>query len=241
INTFYLQGIGFLSANEGWVGGESTTAPYAANFLHTLDGGASWTPAGYNDTRRINRIRFLNSSFGYASGTQLHIYRAPLSIAQQPINQIVPAGTNVIFSVVANGTPPFRFQWQKDAIKMTNATNAFLTLTNVGRVQSGVYTVVVTNAFGTLLSSNATLRVLVPQKIATPGIFNGGEVQFLFGDADGGLLGSNNLVNFGVQASSNLVQWIELTNGLSLTNGLIKFQDANATNFPQRFYRVLER
>ncbi len=42
--SFELQGIGFVSTNEGWTGGGSLPPPY--NMIHTTDGGLTWTPMG---------------------------------------------------------------------------------------------------------------------------------------------------------------------------------------------------
>jgi photosystem II stability/assembly factor-like uncharacterized protein len=72
-SSFYLQGIGFVSPEEGWIGGTSGI-PYPSSFLHTTDGGVTWSATGYNDTYRINRIRFLNSGFGVAAGERLHVF-----------------------------------------------------------------------------------------------------------------------------------------------------------------------
>jgi photosystem II stability/assembly factor-like uncharacterized protein len=73
-SSFYLQGIGFVSPTEGWIGG-TAGIPFASSFLHTTDGGGTWSGSGYDDTYRINRIRFLNSSFGVAAGVKLHVFR----------------------------------------------------------------------------------------------------------------------------------------------------------------------
>ena len=73
-SSFYLQGIGFVSPDEGWIGGTSGI-PYPSSFLHTTDGGVTWSGSGYNDTYRINRIRFLDSGFGIAAGERLHLFR----------------------------------------------------------------------------------------------------------------------------------------------------------------------
>ena len=40
--------------------------------------------------------------------------------------------------------------------------------------------------------------------------------------------------------SSNLVDWVDLTNALSISNGALVLTDAAATNQPIRFYRLLE-
>jgi len=73
-SSFYLQGIGFVSPDEGWIGGTSGIA-FPNSFLHTTDGGATWSGTGYNDTYRINRIRFLDTGFGVAAGERLHVFR----------------------------------------------------------------------------------------------------------------------------------------------------------------------
>jgi photosystem II stability/assembly factor-like uncharacterized protein len=237
--SFYVQGIGFVNENEGWIGGDSsTTASYSRNFLHTLNGGATWTTNGYVNTLRINRVRFLNPAYGYAAGAMLHNFRLPLALGSQPQNQWATMGTTVNFSIAAYGNAPFSYQWKINGTNLLNATNAALNLTNVVRTNSGVYSVLVSNSSTNLISSNATLRVLVPQKILSPQNLSN-KVQLLFGDADGGPLTTNELNNFEVQASTNLSDWDPLTNTLVLTNGLMLIQDDK--NSPQKFYRVLDR
>jgi hypothetical protein len=60
---------------------------------------------------------------------------------------------------MASGTPPLSYQWRLGGINIVGATNATLTLTNVQFNQSGNYSVLVTNAYGSILSSNAVLTV----------------------------------------------------------------------------------
>jgi uncharacterized repeat protein (TIGR03803 family) len=83
----------------------------------------------------------------------------PPIITSQPVSQIVPAGINVNFSVSVLGTAPFAYQWTSNNVAMPGATNATLTLTNAGLSNSGTYSVLVTNNFGSELSSNAVLAV----------------------------------------------------------------------------------
>lgn len=238
-SSFYLQGIGFVSTNEGWAGGASGIGP-SNTFIHTTNGGATWTIAGYNDTSFMNRIRFLSPTLGFASGGNLHIFSPPLAITSQPQSQVVVAGTNVNLLVSAVGVPPLSYQWKKNSTNETGATQANYFLSNVARVDAGTYSVVVSNMNGTLLSSNAIVRVLVPERLAAPMQLPGGGLQLLFADADGGaLLTTNDLVTFTVLASTNLVDWFAISNVLSVTNGMMLFQDTT-TNYPARFYRVLE-
>ena len=237
---FYLQGLGFVSTNEGWIGGASGLPSYPNSFLHTIDGGATWSPAGFNDTFFINRIRFLNPALGFASGANLYIYTAPLLITAQPQSQVTLAGANVNLSVAAVGSSPISYQWQKNGSNQPGATAASLTLTNVTRLAEGTYLIVVTNSLANLQSSNAVVRVVAAERLSEPQLLPGQRLQLLFNDADGGaLLSSNDLATFEVQASTDLTDWTIITNALTLTNGSVLFQDSTS-NYPARFYRVLE-
>jgi hypothetical protein len=238
-SAFYLQGLGFVSETEGWVGGASGIA-FSNSFLHTVDGGATWSLAGFDDTYFINRIRFLSPSLGIASGANLYIYTPPLVINTQPQSQVVPAGTNIQLMVSAAGLPPLSYQWRKNGSNSVGATTATLSLSSVTRLEAGTYSVIVSNSIGSLPSSNAIIRVLVPERFAEPVLLPGNTVQLSFADADGGaLITTNDLPSFEVQVTTNLVNWTVLTNALSITNGTVLFQDT-ITNAPMRFYRVRE-
>jgi hypothetical protein len=95
-------------------------------------------------------------------------------ITTQPGNQTRAAGTNVTFSITATGTPPLYYQWLYNSNSIASATNAFLVLTNVQTNNSGAYNVVISNAFGTTNSANATLTVtsspptILVQPVASP-------------------------------------------------------------------------
>jgi photosystem II stability/assembly factor-like uncharacterized protein len=238
---FYLQGVGFVSTNEGWIGGASGLPAYTNSFLHTTNGGATWAPAGFSDTFYVNRIRFLNPNLGFAAGGNLYIYAVPLSITSQPPSAVVIGPTNVSLTVGVAGNPPLTYQWLKNGTNVPNGNSATLSLTNVLRTDAGTYSVFITNGFASLQSSNAVLRVLVPERLGQPELLPGKVIQLQFDDADGGaLLTTNDLATFTVFASTNLVDWFSITNTLTVTNGSIIFQDV-ITNAPQRYYRVLEQ
>jgi uncharacterized repeat protein (TIGR03803 family) len=86
-----------------------------------------------------------------------------LYLATQPLSQTIGVGSNVTFSAVAYGAPPFIFQWyySNSAVgSPISGTNvAFYTLTDVQTNQSGIYRVQVINGQGSLMSSNAVLTV----------------------------------------------------------------------------------
>ena len=61
--------------------------------------------------------------------------------------------------VVGPGTEPFNYQWLLNGTNMAGATSPWLVLPNVQAAQAGVYTVVVTNAAGSVTSQAALLTV----------------------------------------------------------------------------------
>jgi hypothetical protein len=90
-----------------------------------------------------------------------------LSMIAVPSNQVVAAGWAAEFRVVVLGIPPLSYRWFFGGMNfIPGATNAVLHLDNVQPSQSGPYTVIVTNAYGSLTSSPALLSVVgVPPSI----------------------------------------------------------------------------
>ena len=68
-----LEGIGFVTANRGWVDGWDLTA-------QTFDGGTNWEIVDLGDNN-INRFVFLPNGSGYASGSTIYKYDPTLSDA----------------------------------------------------------------------------------------------------------------------------------------------------------------
>jgi pectate lyase len=84
----------------------------------------------------------------------------PPFISTQPQNQTVAAGQTANFSVVAGGSVPLYYQWYLDDVTpLTDQTNALLSLPGVTTNDAGAYSVIVSNAFGTTNSVDATLTV----------------------------------------------------------------------------------
>jgi hypothetical protein len=81
------------------------------------------------------------------------------TITTQPASQTVNAGANVSFTVVASGTAPLSYQWQKNGTSISDATSATLTLSSVTTDSAGSYTVRVSNTAGSVTSAAATLTV----------------------------------------------------------------------------------
>jgi len=83
----------------------------------------------------------------------------PPSITTQPLSQTNAIGGNVTLSVVAAGASPLGYQWRFYGSNISGATATSYALTNIQPTNGGDYTVVITNAFGSITSTVATLTV----------------------------------------------------------------------------------
>ncbi len=94
---------------------------------------------------------------------------APL-ILDGPLSAYVNLGRDVHFTVLVEGTPPLACQWRRQSAMGTTdipgATSPTLSLTGVQASQAGQYTLVVTNAEGSVTSSPAQLTVLAATTFA---------------------------------------------------------------------------
>jgi Pro-kumamolisin, activation domain/Bacterial surface protein, Ig-like domain/Immunoglobulin I-set domain/Bacterial Ig-like domain (group 3) len=98
----------------------------------------------------------------------------PPSFTTQPTNQTVIAGGSALFSATVAGASTLVYQWRQDGSNLANggivsgATSDVLTLTPVTAANAGSYTLVATNAYGSVTSGIATLTVLLPPTITIP-------------------------------------------------------------------------
>jgi hypothetical protein len=100
-------------------------------------------------------------------GLNIYIGLNGLTIKSGPAGATINQGQNATFSVVAEGTGPFTYQWKKDGAVLTGATAATLRLVNVTEAQAGNYSVTVSNTQGTTTSSPAALAVNTPLTLAS--------------------------------------------------------------------------
>jgi hypothetical protein len=90
------------------------------------------------------------------------LYNLPptISAGGQPENQTAPAGNTVVFTVNASSASPLIYQWKYNGQKIPGATNATLTLNSVTAANSGGYSVIVSNPYGSVTSATAALKIL---------------------------------------------------------------------------------
>jgi GH25 family lysozyme M1 (1,4-beta-N-acetylmuramidase)/alpha-tubulin suppressor-like RCC1 family protein len=122
-----------------------------------------------------------------SSNALLTVLSAPV-ITQQPSDQTVGAASPFVFTVQAGGTAPLGYQWQFNTVAIAGATGSSYGLASADPTNAGTYSVVVSNGFGTALSSNAMLTV-----VSLPGITTQPSNQTVVAGAD---------VSFSVQAIS---------------------------------------
>lgn len=89
------------------------------------------------------------------------------AITTQPSSATLLVGAPVNFFVVATGTGPLTYQWNKAGKAIVGATNDSYTIPATTTADSGNFTVTVTNAKGSVTSSAAVLLVSESPRIAT--------------------------------------------------------------------------
>jgi alpha-tubulin suppressor-like RCC1 family protein len=210
-----------------------------------ISGEADWQLASFPVAAGTNVLMWryskdssFDSGLDAAFVDQFSFVSAPV-INVQPAGVVANLGQTVQLRVVAAGIPSPDYQWRQNG-NPVGGNSSVLTLSSVARAQGGTYSVIVTNAGGMAISSNAAVVVKVPQVLSAPVLLPDGSLQLTSADANGSLLTDASLANFEAQASSDLVNWVTLTNGLSLTNGMLQLNDTARTNFTSRYYRIVE-
>ena len=108
-----------------------------------------------------------NAGTATSSNATLTVYSAPV-ISTQPDSQTVNAGQTASFGVVATGTATLAYQWTKNGSNISGATsNSYTTPATSSADNGAVYAVGISNAYGSVTSSNATLTVITAPAIST--------------------------------------------------------------------------
>jgi hypothetical protein len=114
-----------------------------------------------------------NSNCPYFGRLYGNVY--PPEFLAQPVSRNTNAGATVTFSAtVSNPTAPY-YQWRKEGLNITGATDTSYRLSNVQLADSGNYSVFVSNGQGGITSSNAMLNVgILPAILQQPLSFTNG-------------------------------------------------------------------
>ena len=197
--------------------GEDSTSPYALVW--------SSTPVGsYTLTARSTDTAGLS-----VTSSPVNITVSPQSptITSQPQSQSIAAGANVSFTVGVSGSAPFTYRWRFNGTNITGGGSSSLTLNNVQPQQAGAYSVVITNAAGSVTSSEANLTVTCGYSLSASSASMGSV----------GGSGSVNLTSAGGCAWSvdNVPTWLTITSGNGgLGSGTVGYNVTANTNGSSR-------
>jgi hypothetical protein len=147
------------SGCDFFIGGFNNSCGYVGQYFNGLVDEVSY----YNRALSLIEVQSIFSA-GSAGKCFFSTNFVP-TIISQPQSLIVGGRALASFSVIASG-PQLNYQWLLNGTNIPGATTNTLTIPSVTQTNLGNYTVLVTNSFGSVLSSNATLSMY--PFIATP-------------------------------------------------------------------------
>ncbi len=126
------------------------------NFVALDEAGVAYVTDSFNNTIRKGQLA-----------------SAPVTITQPQSLSVAP-GSSVQFSVVAAAVPAPAYQWYFNETPFSGATGNTLSFANARSSDAGDYTVVITNALGSVTSAKATLTVTAAPATPPPSSGGGG-------------------------------------------------------------------
>jgi hypothetical protein len=253
--------VGYFGTNYTYTYSTNTAVTFTQNSWRSLSptnisvGSAAianggWTQANLDLSAYAGQtvqvaFRFFSggSGWGNAPGWYLDdIGLAALPILLVPTNSVmVTAGTILTLTNYAtlnptNLTPTFKLIAGPTNNATLNATNGVLTWATPAAQPPGLYTNVikVTDTDG-LSATNTFVVTVLP---VSPSLTLAGNVRAL---TNGFPFSFQSLSNttWRIDASTNLVTWLPVFTNTTGTNGVFRFTDLLATNFPWRYYRAV--
>jgi hypothetical protein len=87
---------------------------------------------------------------------------APSFVSEPLVYYSGAAGTTITLNANASGTPVLLYQWTFNGVAIPGATGSSLVLSNIQSENVGTYRLIVSNDFGSIVSSGSGLNVSVP-------------------------------------------------------------------------------
>lgn len=147
----------------------------------------------------------------------------------QPQSQTKYQGQGVTFTATAIGNPSPSYQWQFNGGNISGATSSSYTINSISTNDTGNYSVIASNSYGSTTSATAALTVLTSQATLSGPTVTNNTFQLTVAQVSG--------LRYIVQANTNLttMNWVAIaTNTAPFT-----LTDSTFTNYPARFYRAL--
>ena len=164
---------------------------------------------------------------------------APPAITVQPAVRILTVGATASFTVTATGTAPLAYQWRFNSVNLADKTNRTFSVTNAQLTNTGNYTVVVTNAYGSVTSRVAGLMFTAVHRFGGITPMPDHSIWLnLTGVVPSPFAPYYDL--YPLEASTNLLDWSPLATFLRTNDSTdaLSYRDTDAANFGERFYRT---
>jgi hypothetical protein len=161
----YFPGVYQISVGLQNIGSEETTNGAGWNSLVWQEGVqyVEFSNVLVNVGQTITITAVDADYYALISGLQM-AFVSPLPsnayITVQPEDRAATLGSIAGFSVVANGVNPLAYQWLFNSSNISGATTSTYSVTNAQPANGGSYSVIVTNAYGSVTSAVATLTII---------------------------------------------------------------------------------
>jgi len=165
--------------NASPLGGTLTNGGPPATVILTMTAAAGSLPVGsYAATLWFTNVNLTHANdwFGQSRLVNLDVVSPPV-VVSQPTNQTLIEGMTAVFSVVLSNPASCSYQWQYDnGISVTNltdsgkvlgSTSSTLVINGATPAEAGTYSVIVSNAAGSVSSSQAVLEVFSWRPVIT--------------------------------------------------------------------------
>ncbi|MBU1425479.1 MAG: Ig-like domain-containing protein, partial [Gammaproteobacteria bacterium] len=149
----------------------TATGTYSDNSTDDVTSNATWTStntsratvtsAGLATGTGVGTSTIGASLGGKTNSTQLTVTAVAVAptITSQPANKSVTVGQTATFNVIATGTAPLSYQWRKGGTNVGTNSASYTTPATALGDNGASYSVVVSNATGSVTSNAATLTV----------------------------------------------------------------------------------
>ena len=136
------------------------------------------------------------NGFGSVTSVVAKLTVVDPAINVQPVSQACQVGDNATLSVTAVGTE-LTYQWWKDGLLLTGATNTLLNITSLQGADAGNYSIVVCGAYGSVTSTVVVVSVNLASVDAAFNANAGGSVYALAVQSDGKMLAGGSFTRMG--------------------------------------------
>jgi alpha-tubulin suppressor-like RCC1 family protein len=184
-----LNGVNISGANQPWLMLTNVQAP------------------GLPPLPLANYTVIVSNAFGsVTNAAPLNVVNSPPIILAQPQSLELPPNNNFTFSVSAIGSQPISYQWQFNGTNISGANSPSFAVANAQLPAAGYYRVVVSNPYGTLVSSNAGLSFSITS-VAVWGDNYYGELNVYSNLTDVLSVAAGNSHDVAVLADGGVVAW----------------------------------